>query len=408
MGYLSKTQMIYFWTVLSICLLTAIFFSLGHQIETEVATPVHQRSSFDQTLKKSEGDLRLAFSNYNTDVELDENERIISINLSGTKFSDSDLRHVQGISSLKHLDLCNTNIGDAGFMHLMEIANLESLDLANTATTDAGLKQIRSLDNLKSLNLFMCRNVTDGGLEHLTCLQNIVNLNLAGSKITNKTLKMLNEGKNIQRLYLDATGITDAGIDDIKKFSLLESLSLCQTRITDAGLAKLVGLEHLKELRLTSCKGLTDDGFKHFSQLKSLEILWIEHMDLSSQIFNYIDELPKLRELALNSDHISVAGIIDFWQIRSNLSIICQFGGFRKDAIFLYRGVRDKDLAHFNPIALADVKHMSFAGSNLGDPGLEHLKNLNNLLSLNLTLSRVTEKGVEKLKKNLTNCNIFY
>ena len=55
-----------------------------------------------------------------------------------------------------------------------------------------------------------------------------------------------------------------------------------------------------------------------------------------------------------------------------------------------------------------DVVRVSLLGQQIEDLGFEHLKELPQLYSLDLSLTQVTDAGVEKLQKALPNCAIDY
>jgi Leucine-rich repeat (LRR) protein len=71
--------------------------------------------------------------------------------------------------------------------------------------------------------------------------------------------------RDLTDLYLDATAITDAGMNDLGKLNHLTTLSLYNTRITDAGLKEISRLKHLTTLFVNS-PHVTDAGLKQFRQ----------------------------------------------------------------------------------------------------------------------------------------------
>ena len=85
------------------------------------------------------------------------------------RIGDEDLRSLDGMTSVKALDLYGTQVTDAGLVHLEGLTGLRSLNLGNTRVTDAGLVHLKKLVNLQTLNLNNTR-VTDAGLESLRSL----------------------------------------------------------------------------------------------------------------------------------------------------------------------------------------------------------------------------------------------
>jgi hypothetical protein len=45
---------------------------------------------------------------------------------------------------------------------------------------------------------------------------------------------------SLQKLYLDKTAVTDAGLKDLASLKTLRSLGLVETKVTDAGVAALM------------------------------------------------------------------------------------------------------------------------------------------------------------------------
>ena len=74
---------------------------------------------------------------------------------------------------------------------------------------------------------------------------------------------------NLKRLNLDSTGVTDQGLATVGKFKNLAMLHLGSTTVTDKGLQKLAGLKQLKQLMLTFCAGVTDEGVEQLQQALS-------------------------------------------------------------------------------------------------------------------------------------------
>jgi hypothetical protein len=74
---------------------------------------------------------------------------VTDVHLSGTKVTDDDLKHLEGMKHLKTLDLSETYITDAGLEHLGGLKQLRRLVLWHTQTTDAGVAKLQvALPNL--------------------------------------------------------------------------------------------------------------------------------------------------------------------------------------------------------------------------------------------------------------------
>jgi hypothetical protein len=56
------------------------------------------------------------------------------------------------------------------------------------------------------------------------------------------------------------TGVTDAGLVHLKRFSALESLDLEWSKVTDAGLSSIAAVQSLRWVDLGFCEGITEQG----------------------------------------------------------------------------------------------------------------------------------------------------
>ncbi|MCE9557302.1 MAG: hypothetical protein K8T91_28470 [Planctomycetes bacterium] len=69
-------------------------------------------------------------------------------------------------------------------------------------------------------------------------------------KVRDRDMELLRSLSSLEWLWLNYTGVTDAGLAHLTHLKNLDTLDLEYTRITDAGLEHLTGLSNLKELRL--------------------------------------------------------------------------------------------------------------------------------------------------------------
>jgi Leucine rich repeat len=104
--------------------------------------------------------------------------------------SDAGLAHVEGLASLKELDLSNSSITDAGLVHLTGMKSLRQLNLSRTRVTDAGLVHVRGLTNLEWLGL-RGTDVGTAGVVHLKELTNLRSLDLSGTDVDELTAQEL-------------------------------------------------------------------------------------------------------------------------------------------------------------------------------------------------------------------------
>jgi hypothetical protein len=181
-------------------------------------------------------------------VTLDEAGHIIAVLLwngargwSGiqrTKVTDGDLEKLQGLTTLKELDLEGAQITDDGLRYLRDMKTLRRLRLDQTKITDAGLKDLAGLTNLEEL-LIWNTQITDAGLVHLSRLTNLQALWIDATKITDNGLVHLKDLANLRTLFMQGTNVTDAGLRHLWGLKKLERVLLHQTQCTPEGLNEL-------------------------------------------------------------------------------------------------------------------------------------------------------------------------
>lgn len=103
--------------------------------------------------------------------------------------------------------------------------------------------------------------------------EQIVWLKLGNTAVSDATLIQVAKLKNLQKLHLEQTNVTDAGLKNLKVLANLEYLNLYGTAITDAGLTELVGLKNLKTVYLWQTN-VTEQGLANLKKaMPSLEIV---------------------------------------------------------------------------------------------------------------------------------------
>lgn len=100
----------------------------------------------------------------------------------------------------------------------------------------------------------------------------VVSVNLSGKYVTDDHLVHLNSFRRLIFLDLSNTQITDAGLVHIKGLTKLTHLYLRDTQITDAGLVHLKGLTQLESLDLRDTQ-VTDSSLVHLKDMTQLKTL---------------------------------------------------------------------------------------------------------------------------------------
>jgi hypothetical protein len=80
---------------------------------------------------------------------IDRFPHVERLDLSWSKITDDDLRHLKGLKELYGLDLSRTNVTEAGLVHLEGLESLDWLALRNTKVTAAGAARLQKKLNAR-------------------------------------------------------------------------------------------------------------------------------------------------------------------------------------------------------------------------------------------------------------------
>ncbi|XP_060717966.1 uncharacterized protein si:ch73-173p19.1 [Tachysurus vachellii] len=254
------------------------------------------------------------------------------LNLSScSKLTDGCLHHMLPLRSLCVLILDQTKVNDAGllvFLHSSPPA-LAHLSLNQTAITEETLSalhvcvpQLRQLSithtrvcdvstladlhNLQTLHLDYTQ-VKEESLQCLSSHRTLSSLSLHGIPVSsgNHTLQILS-GLNLTQLTLPGRhSVTDAGLFFLCTHSLLSVLDLSDyTHITDQGIAQLGKMTRLKKLSLSNTP-LTDVGLSALSSLTLLMDVCLNRTAVTSRgVTDFITRLPYLQVLGLSCTQV--------------------------------------------------------------------------------------------------------
>lgn len=115
---------------------------------------------------------------------------LVALHAEHTPVDDHQLRHLQGMTSLRFIDLTGTRVTDAGLVHLLGARDLETVVLWDTAVTDDALALLSRFPSLCHLGLGNTR-ITDAGLHHLARLRRLRLLQLSGTDVEGPGLRHL-------------------------------------------------------------------------------------------------------------------------------------------------------------------------------------------------------------------------
>lgn len=197
----------------------------------------------------------------------------------------------------------------------------------------------------------------------------------AGSKLTDTGLQSLSKFTGLKSLDLSGTMyVTDSAMVEIGKTPSLEKLNLNRTRITNAGISEIQDLVNLRELDLGGT-AVNDDGFVAFKKLTSLEVIRCSSMPINGKGFDVFHDqgaASSLREI--DADHTSF-GAFGFQSIKGMNKLEKVDAG--------QSGVNDNSLRGINT-GLRGLKWLELGFNGVSDQGALLLGGLTKLEHLGL------------------------
>lgn len=163
------------------------------------------------------------------------------LDVSYTLVDDLGLKYIGRISSLKHLSLESSSpFGDASFGNLTRLPHLQSLNLFGSRVTDSVCTILSSIKTLRTLDV-SGSIITSYGVRQLARLPNLKHLSLAYShRIADGSMTYLLTMKNLESLNISQCQISNAGLLLLSSLPHLKVLCLCDTNIKCYVLEKLM------------------------------------------------------------------------------------------------------------------------------------------------------------------------
>jgi hypothetical protein len=187
------------------------------------------------------------------------------IDLIGTQFPNESLARLAKLPLLEHVNLTYTNFSDSGANSLFQCKSLALVEVNWCDLSDDGVCKLASLPALTKLDIAACR-MTDRGLRCIGKANKLTSLSLRSVPgFTNQGLANLTK-THLNYLSLEATPVTDAGMEYVAKLSDLNKVILNTTKVTIAGIKKLcVGKHGMMTVYLTDCPNIKKDDLKILS-----------------------------------------------------------------------------------------------------------------------------------------------
>jgi Leucine-rich repeat (LRR) protein len=309
--------------------------------------------------------------------------------------TDAGLAHFHGCKNLTYLSLYSTRVTDAGLAHFKDCKGLTQLYLEGTQVTDGSLSWIGGQLRLNRLAISGTR-ISLLGYEHLKAALpkcNITwsepNRSVAESVLAlGGTLEIGFKGqparpvKSAEELPRELFQVRRVSLTGVTKpLDKLPEL-LSQLRFNE--------LDRLEKLDLTGIKGL---NYAFLAPIAGLEELSLANAGLNDASLGQLPKLPALKRLVLDGNDIRGSGLtaLSTQPALVDLSLGCP---------------TLTDLYAKNLAELKQLKRLSLAGSSISDAAIQHLEGLTNLEMLDLSRTKITQAGVERLRKALRACTI--
>jgi Leucine-rich repeat (LRR) protein len=264
------------------------------------------------------------------------------------------------------------------------------LDLSGRAN-DAVLAQLYRCPRVQKLRLEKS-DVTDAGLVYLEGMAHLRRLHLTGTAIHDRGLRHLTALATLEHLDLSDTEIDDAGLPHLLGLKNLQRLWLIDATVGDDGMRSVGQIPALQNLNLSGTR-LTDRGLKHLAGLRRLRVLWLYHTELTDAALPALARLTALRRLSLCRTQIAGHGLSALTALRS-LRVLDLSGTPLEDD-------RLAELAQLRSLRVLDLAHTAVT-----DAGLAHLHSLTNLKELYLNETVVTNEAIDELRQHLTGCRV--
>ncbi|MBM3726180.1 MAG: hypothetical protein FJW40_12220 [Acidobacteria bacterium] len=281
-------------------------------------------------------------------VARDAAGRVTGVDLRSTWVTDSDLRKLQRLPNLTHLNLSLTHITDQGMQELKNLTGIVDLDLHFAEyVTDEGLAAIKGWRKLKRLNVHGTK-ISDTTLDHIAGIASIETLNAGSAMVTDVGLERLSVLPNLKALTIGGNELGDAGLQALRQLPGLTFLDLNGRQGTDSnvwtismsdkGLDAVLSLKELRELRFgCTSLGVGVEGTR-FATVAAMSVTgrWLERMKampklerLKLQGCDRVDDeavkmlaaMPALLEVDLKGTAVTAKGVAALKAAKPNLLI---------------------------------------------------------------------------------------
>jgi Leucine-rich repeat (LRR) protein len=254
--------------------------------------------------------------------------------------------------------------------------------------------------------------VTNKGLEHVNKMREKASKNISVLKfehcatIDDKGFENLRSFQFLTVLSIGGTNIGNASIKNIcESFSRLQSLDIEYCDITDEGLAHFAAdtvalKETLRFLNFRECDKITDDGLKHLRNLIKLERLSFHGCDKFKKVgmvhVTGGGHLKHLRKLDVGSsgkkmEELGDEGLVELHKSEHLVDLNLSGTKITNRAIHILRG--SKEITKTGIGALRNLLSLNLSWTRISDEGLLHLEDACSKDDAHLKLKHISLKG---------------
>jgi hypothetical protein len=235
-------------------------------------------------------------------------------------------------------------------------------------------------------------NPNDKCMPYITYMTGLNTLNLYGANISAKGLDLLTKLKALERLYCPDS-LNDSGMTAISKLTSLKSLYIIgNNTVTNKGLTQLSNLKFLDNLGLNAVN-MTDEGLKNLGGLAFLRYLSLVG-NFTNDAFIYLNNAKSLKSIQIEISKFDDGGM-------KNLSNLTQLENFNAHRM---SGITDSGVAYLKN--MTNLKNLDFWAAKLTDSSMQVLGKIHTLEYLNLPTS-FTDEGI-KFITDLKNLKFFW
>ena len=239
-------------------------------------------STDDQNTEK-----RTLFKTEDLDAIASAETTIVGVALTGKSVSESGLKLLSGIDSIKWLNVneCDSLTAEA-FNAITNLAGLEDIYLNGCGYLDDDrLSALTKLDKIHTIS-FWYNNLSDRGISLLNSFPNLRHLQIGGGPYTGIGLTTMKPMPFVETVSFSSSQITDGAVHEVSRvFANARQVSFSDTRITGETFDQLSSMHFLTKLELIRTP-LSESGFEKLNALSGLSKLDISEVGLPHELID--------------------------------------------------------------------------------------------------------------------------